>query len=231
MAAAQLAERLVVNMPLFRAVAHDRLARLLEHVTIHRLKRGDAILRRGEQPRAFFGVAQGQLKLTLRGDHGEEKLLRIVAPGETFGEPLVFSSRPSPVDAIALTEALVVEFPAQQVSGLVEQDPAFAHNALAGLADRMHELVEEIQAETLLTARQRIAAYLVTLAKGASRARLPVTKTLVASQLGVTKETFSRLLREFADRGLIVVEKRDIVLQDRGGLEAMAHPRAAAPAL
>jgi hypothetical protein len=43
----------------------------------------------------------------------------------------------------------------------------------------------------------------------------------------VTKETFSRLLREFADRGLIVVEKRDIALQDRPRLQAIAHPHAA----
>jgi len=231
MAAAKLGERLVVNMPLFRAVARDHLAHLLEHVTVHRLKRGGVILRRGEQPGAFFGVAQGQLKLTLRGDHGEEKLLRIAAPGETFGEELLFSPRPSPVDAIALTDALVVAFPAEQVHALAGSDTQFARAALAGLAERMHQLVEEIEAGTLLTARQRIASYLITLAKGASRVRLPVTKTLVASQLGVTKETFSRLLREFADRGMIVVEKRDILLHDRPRLEAIAHPHAAEHAL
>ena len=76
MAAAKLAERLVAEMPLFRSVARNHLARLLEHVTIHRLKRGGVILRRGERPSAFFGVAQGQVKLTLRGLHDEEKLLR-----------------------------------------------------------------------------------------------------------------------------------------------------------
>jgi CRP/FNR family transcriptional regulator, dissimilatory nitrate respiration regulator len=231
MAAAKLAERLVVNLPLFRTVAREHLAALLEDVTLHRLKRGVAILRRGEQPENLFGVAQGQLKLTLRGDNGEEKLLRIVAPGETFGEALVFSPRPSPVDAVALTDALVVAFPAKRIHKLAESDPGFARAALASLSERMHQLVEEIEAGTLLTARQRIASYLVALAKGASRARLPVTKTLVASQLGVTKETFSRLLREFADRGLILVEKRDIVLHDRARLEAIAHPHADAHAV
>ena len=224
MAAAKLAERFVLNMPLFRAVARDHLARLLEHVTIHRLKRGAAILRRGEHPGAFFGVAQGQLKLTLRGDHQEEKLLRVVGPGETFGEALIFSPRPSPIDAVALCEAVVVAFPAEEVDALVQSDAPFARTALASLADRMHQLVEEIEAETLLTARQRIASYLVALAKGATRVRLPVTKTLVASQLGVTKETFSRLLRELVDGGLIAVQKRDILLHDRSRLQAIAHP-------
>jgi len=224
MAVATLAERLVANMPLFRPVAREHLAQFLEDAVIHRLKRGGVLLRRGERAECFYGVAQGQLKLTLRGDRGEEKLLRIVAAGETFGEALVFSPRASPIDAVALTDAVVVAFPAEQVHALVDRDTNFARAALSSLSERMHRLVDEIEAETLFTARQRIASYLVALAKGASRARLPVTKTLVASQLGVTKETFSRLLREFADRGLILVEKRDILLHDRGRLAAIAHP-------
>ena len=91
----------------------------------------------------------------------------------------------------------------------------------------MHNLVEEIEAGTLLSARQRIASYLLALTASAGHVRLPVTKTLIASHLGVTKETFSRLLREFADHGLIVVDNRDIALNDRARLAAVAHPLAA----
>ena len=43
---------------------------------------------------------------------------------------------------------------------------------------------------------------------------------------GVTKETFSRLLRELANQGLIAVEKRDIVLRDRARLAEIARPAA-----
>lgn len=118
----------------------------------------------------------------------------------------------------------MIAFPAQPVHALVERDPGFARALLASLSERMHGLVEEIEAGTLLSARQRIASYLLALTASAGRVRLPVTKTLIASHLGVTKETFSRLLREFADHGLIVVDNRDIELHDRVRLAAVAHP-------
>jgi CRP-like cAMP-binding protein len=153
-------------------------------------------------------------------------VLRIVGPGETFGEALVFRERPNPLDAIAVSDALLVAFPAQQVNALLDRDPNFARGLLASLSERMHTMVAEIEASTLLSARQRIASYLIALAEtsGASRVRLPVTKTLIASRLGVTKETLSRLLRELADRDLIAVDKRDILLRDPARLAELAHP-------
>ena len=226
---AKRAERHIVNIPLFGHVAREHRAQLVRQAGVHRLKRGGVVCRRGESLQCFYGVASGQVKLVLRADSGEEKVLRIVGPGETFGESLVFRPRPNPLDAIALSDTLIVVFPADLVNKLLELDPKFARGLLASMSERMHTLVAEIEAGTLLSARQRIASYLLALAGscGASRVRLPVTKTLIASQLGVTKETFSRLLREFADRGLIFVDKRDVVVRDSARLAAVAHPPAA----
>ena len=224
MAAAPSAGRLIGNLPLFRQVAREHLAQLAKQATVRPLKRGDVICRRGEPLECFHAVAHGQVKLVLRAANGEEKVLRIVGPGDTFGEALVLRPRPNPLDAIALSDALVIELPARPVNALLERDAHFARGMFARLAQRVHELVAQIETSTLLNARQRIASYLMDLAGTAGRVRLPVTKTLIASQLGVTKETLSRLLREFTDQGLIDVNNRNIVVRDRARLAAVAHP-------
>ena len=221
------AERLIGNLPLFRQVAREHLAQLAKHATVHRLKRGDVVCRRGDPLDCFHAVAYGQVKLVLRAGNGEERVLRIVGAGDTFGEALVLRPRPNPLDAVALSETLVIELPARPVIALLERDAHFARGMFSRLAQRMHELVAEIESSTLLSARQRIASYLVGLAGGAGRVRLPVTKTLIASQLGVTKETLSRLLREFSDHGLIDVQNRNVVVRDRVRLAAVAQPEAA----
>jgi CRP-like cAMP-binding protein len=224
-----LLEGVIANLPMFRQVGRPHLAELARHARVQHVRRGATVCRRGEWMTCFFGVAYGMLKLSLRADGGEEKVLRLVGPGETFGEALVFRERPNPLDATALADTMLVVFPSQAVMALLDRDPAFARGLLSSLAERMHGLVEEVEASTLLSARQRVAAYLVSLSAdgGASRVRLPATKTVIASRLGVTKETFSRLLRELANQGLIGVEKRDIVLRDRARLAATAHPNCA----
>lgn len=224
MPAGQPVERLIGNIPLFRHVAREHLAQLAKHATLYRLKRGAVVCRRGEPLDCFHAVAYGQVKLVLRAANGDERVLRIVGPGDTFGEALVLRPRPNPLDAVALSDALVIELPARPVNALLERDPQFARGMFARLAQRMHELVAEIETSTLLNARQRIASYLVGLPGSSGRVRLPVTKTLVASQLGLTKETLSRLLREFSDHGLIDVHNRNIVLRDRARLTAVARP-------
>ncbi|HLE65870.1 MAG TPA: Crp/Fnr family transcriptional regulator [Burkholderiales bacterium] len=224
-----LLEGIIANMPMFKQVARQHLAELARHARVQHLRRGVAICRRGEWLSGFFGVAYGQVKLALRADGGEEKVLRLVGPGETFGEALVFRERPNPVDAVALTDTMLVVFPSQAILALLDRDPNFSRGLLATLSERMHNLVAEIEASTLFSARQRVAAYLESLAveSGTSRVRLPVTKTVIASRLGVTKETFSRLLRELANQGLITVDKRDILLRDRPRLAEIARPVAA----
>ncbi len=212
-------------MPMFRQVARPHLAELARHARVQHVRRGATICRRGESLNCFFGVAYGLVKLALRADGGEEKVLRLVGPGETFGEALVFRERPNPLEAVALADTMLVVFPSQAVIALLEHDMAFARGLLSSLSERMHDLVAEVEASTLLSARQRVASYLESLAADNvnGRARLPATKTVIAARLGVTKETFSRLLRELANQGLIEVEKRDIVLLDRTGLAAVAQ--------
>ena len=212
-------------MPMFRQVARPQLVEFARHARVQHVRRGATVCRRGESLNCFFGVAYGLLKLALRANGGEEKVLRLVGAGETFGEALVFRERPNPLEAVALADTMLVVFPSQAVIALLEHDMAFARDLLSSLSERMHNLVAEVEASTLLSARQRVASYLESLAADSAngRARLPATKTVIAARLGVTKETFSRLLRELANQGLIEVEKRDILLRDRTGLAAVAQ--------
>ena len=218
-----LLEGVIANMPMFRPVARPHLAELARHARVQHVRRGATICRRGESLSCFFGVAYGLVKLGLRANGGEEKVLRLVSAGETFGEALVFRERPNPLQAVALADTMLVVFPAHAVTSLLEHDVNFARGLLANLSERLHNLVDEVEACTLFSARQRVAAYLESIATDSDHARLPATKTVIAARLGVTKETFSRLLREMANQGFITVEKRDIVLRNRAGLAQIAQ--------
>ena len=49
---------------------------------------------------------------------------------------------------------------------------------------------------------------------------------MIAARLGVTKETFSRLLRELGQRKVVSVARREITLLDRERLADIAHGKA-----
>lgn len=215
---------ILANLPLLRHAAPAHVAELARSARMHTVRRGETVCRRGEAQEGFYAVAYGLLKLVLRGPGGREKVLRLVGPGQSFGEALVFAQRPNPLEAVALVDSMVVLLPGKPVIALSERDPHFAHNLLVSMSERMHAFVADIEASTLHSGRQRVAAYLESLLadEGACRVRLPTTKTILASQLGLTKETLSRLLHEFSTQGLVRIARRDIDLLDRPKLAAIA---------
>jgi len=220
---------ILANLPLLRNTAPAHIAELARSARMQSVRRGETVCRRGEAQEGFYAVAYGLVKLVLRGSGGREKVLRLVGPGQSFGEALVFAERPNPLEAVALADTMVVLLPSKAVIALSARDPQFAHNLLVGMSERMHAFVADIEASTLHSGRQRIAAYLESLVDGdpAKSVRLPATKTVLASQLGLTKETLSRLLHEFSAQGLIRIARREIDLLDRPRLSAIAHGAAA----
>lgn len=212
----------LANLPLFRRTPRAQLAELAGYARLEHARRGELIARSGERPRGLMAVGYGLVKLSLGGTRN--RVLRLVGPGETFGEAVLFMDEPLPVDVTALADTLLVVLPAAPLLALIERSPAFSKALLAALCQRLHALVADFEAATQHGARERLAAYLDSLAAPAeAQAQLPAAKTVVAARLGITKETLSRLLRQLADEGLISVHGRTVTLRDRPGLAAAAR--------
>ena len=223
----KLVEDILGKLPIFQHVAPAQLRKLARRSRLHRAAKDTLLYERGDTATGCWALAEGLVKLALRGPDGAEKVLRLVGPGETFAESVMFHARPQPVDALVLADSRLVFLPTEAVYDLLDHDRAFVRALLEDLSQRIHMLIADIEAYSLSSGSQRIAAFLHALADPSdpapSRVRLPANKTVIASRLGITKETFSRLLRELANQGLIEVEKRDILLRDRAGLAAVAQ--------
>src|SRR3970282_1944595 len=115
--------------------------------------------------------------------------------------------------------------PADPLISMIDTEPGFARAMLAAMSQRLHALVTDFEAATVHRANERLAAYLVSLVDpdGPSTAMLPASKTVIAARLGITKETLSRLLRRFAQEGMIAVGRRQITRPDGERLNAAAH--------
>lgn len=218
---AQIASKLRV----FEGVSARRIGAAVRRARVLDLRPGEALVHRGEPLPGLCAVASGSLKLSMSAPARNERVLRLVPPGESFGESVALRAAPSPFDAVAVGAARVLCIPVDSIDALVREDRRFARNLIDRLAEQSVRLACGLQMEMLQRAPQRLAAYLCSLPgemePAGMRIRLPVSKTLLAGLLGVKKETLSRLLRDFADRHLIAVARRDITLLDRAGLEAL----------
>ncbi len=105
--------------------------------------------------------------------------------------------------------------PGEAVFAELGRNPKFARQMIAGLSRRVQTLVSELDQQALGSGSARFVAYLARQAQGAqSLSWTLATKSQIASQLNVTPEHFSRILRDLAAAGLLEVQGRRIVVPD-----------------
>jgi len=218
-------------LPLFSDMAAGELERLATGCQLRRLSRDDMVFRVGQSCQEFHVTVIGQVKLFAISPSGQEKVIELVGPGNSFAEALMFTSRPYIINAQALTETLLLTIAKTAVLEEIGRDPRFALRMLAGISRRLHGLVKDVEAYALLSGLQRVIGYLLRdqdTSPGRDAAvtvSLPVSKATIASRLSLTPEYFSRVLHELESAELIEVDKRDIRILDSRRLAAY-QPRA-----
>ena len=211
--------RYLSALPLFHGLPPVELALIAEGCMPRRLARGEAVFRVGDPCEEFHVAVLGQIKLFAVSPAGQEKVIEIIGPGGSFIEGLMFSGQPYRVGAEAVTEALVVSVSKQAVLDEIARNPRFSLRMLAGVSRRVHGLVCDVESYALHSGAQRVIDYLLrNLEKesgdGPVTVSLPVSKAVIASRLSLTPEHFSRVLHELEERGLIAVQRREILIRE-----------------
>lgn len=222
-----LIEAVIGKLELFRDASPAQRAGVADQSWALPLARGSALVRRGERLPGVLALAYGSVKLRIPVNGTKERVIRIVAAGESFGESAALLGRAAPFEPVALASSKLVVIPSAAIFALIERDARLARGALLLLAQRHLRLVEELHTSVPRRGVQRLASYLEAVAEpvagnGEFKARLPGTKTLAAAQLGMSKETLSRLLRSLAVRGVLRVSRREIAILDRAALSGLA---------
>lgn len=200
---------------MFRELSAEQIKLMAEHCQIIDAPRNTNIFNRGDPARGLYVLLGGQLKLGISSPHGIEKVIKLVSPGESFGEAVLFLEREFPVYAQVTQDAQVLLVPKTVIFSLLESDPSVARKMLAGLSVRMHQLVQDIEMLSLQSCTQRFIGYLLQISAGAEDAgnvTLPTTKATIASLLNLTPETLSRTMAKLQQQGLIVVHGKEIVI-------------------
>lgn len=214
--AAPLLKNILANAQPFRMLTADQIERLMATSLVLRPRSGTVLVEQGAAPVGLHVVIFGQVKVYFSRNDGAEKTLAILGHNDCFGIAETFLGRPHLAAVATIGDAMVVCLPKEEVFALAQQNFGFAQQLLSATAHQMHCLIHDINRYSALNAAQRVVGFLL---RQYSRhtgqtIELCASKALIASRLGITGETFSRLLHEFTTQGLIEVRGRRIKILD-----------------
>lgn len=216
----------LANVPLFKELSGDDLDRVAAATRPVRAERGTILFHRGDAATGFYVIVYGQIKLAFVAASGSEKVVDILAPGQSFGEAVMFMEQPHVVTAQALADSLLLHVAKDAVFEKIERDPRFARHMIGGLSRRMRQLVADVENYSMRSGSERLIGFLLSCCSASGsggrdvRVTLPTSKGVVASRLNLTQEHFSRILHDLSTAGLIEVRGREIRIPDCNRLRA-----------
>lgn len=201
--------QIIQKTSLFQGIAPDTVEEMSRHYHKKAFTKGQSLFSAGDKAEAFFIILEGWVKLFRVSREGEEVIIHIFGPGESFAEAAVFRDQKTyPVNAQAVADVQIIEIPRSFFIKKIEEDSSFALKILASISSRQHYLVQQLEQVTTRTAPQRIGAFLLQFCRkkdakdGGWIVELPYDKSLISTRLNIKPETFSRALAKLEPYGM-----------------------------
>jgi CRP-like cAMP-binding protein len=214
---------------LFADMASPHLNTLIQGTHETHLNAGDTLFRHGQPAERFFFLRSGMMKLFRLSPEGDEKIIEIIQPGQTFAEAVMFMGTQGryPVSAEAVNESRLYAIEQKAFLNLLRESSEASFGLLASMSRRLHMLVNQIESLTLQNATYRLVVYLLEQiprdVKSSPEVQLLTPKGVIASRLAIQPETLSRILAKLRQSGLIEVQGNHITVRDVQALRNLVH--------
>lgn len=205
----------LARTPLFRGLGPAALELLAAQSRRVGLARGEHLFREGQPGSELYTVAKGAVRLYKLSAAGQETTVRIVEAPEIFGEAVFYRHLTYPVGAVAIKYSTLLAIPRAALRALLAEE-SFRDEFIASLVEKLRYLSGRVHELTACDVEERFLRFVRAQCGAAEVCSLDLPKKEIASAIGATPETLSRLILRLRERGDI--EWKGNTLRVRKGL-------------
>jgi CRP-like cAMP-binding protein len=228
---------LILRAPLFAGIPRDQLLGLIDGAGVSTYGETNLLFSQGDVADRFFVVLDGRVNLFALTDKGDQTIIEVFDKGWTFAEAAMFSSGRYPLNAEVGAGTRLLSIPVAPFLRRLSEHRELAFQMLSALSGWQRHLLTELAELKSKSPVQRLGAFLLHLARvddvaagaaassaasSAVEVRLPVTKTVLASRIGIAPESLSRAIARLRSVG-VESRGRDLVITDIAALRRFCH--------
>jgi CRP/FNR family cyclic AMP-dependent transcriptional regulator len=181
-----------------------------------------------EPSNQIYMLKSGRVRISRLSETGKHFTLVILEPGDIFGESALFDDEPRRHFAEVLDDAQICAIDKREFEKVAMNNPTVSLKIAQIVEHRLTEAQEQIENLVFYDVQTRLARLLLKLADihgervdNGVQIGIKLTHEDIASLIGSTRETTSKILNEFRTNGWIDVKKRQIILLDQKVLAEM----------
>lgn len=195
---------------LFSTLSASQLAEIEAacHRTTYRT--GTILFHEKEPGSVFYIILSGSVKIYTSSELGEDKLLSICKPGDSFGELALIDGLPRSASAQALEDAEVLSLSRPKFVQLLQRNFEINLAIMSSLCHIIRVSNEHVKDLTFLGARHRLVKSLIKLAnefgtreKDSITVKMVLNETEVSQMAGVPFHLFRQVISELQEKRMM----------------------------
>lgn len=203
---------------------------ILGKVTIrnHKFERGDHLFLANDVFKTVFVIRSGSVKTYTYAQDGEEQVTGYHLAGKMLGLDAIGMGYYSQ-SAVALETCSICEIPFAKLEHISRESPQLQQVLLHAMSNEIRDDHYQLTLLSRMPAASRLAGFLLSLSfhfrqrgYSGSNFNLSLSRHDIANLLGLAVETVSRLFTQFQEEGLLIVDRKHIILNDMEGLRKLS---------
>lgn len=217
------------KIPLLSQLSDEEIIRVKQDFRIRQYHKRDIVLQKGGHGDGLMFLLSGQAQVIDVTEDGRAIGLRMLVPGDFFGEIALINSSTRSASVIAMTEVLVGFLPAPAAMHLMSHSPTVANQMLKHLAQKIQRDSEIRALLSINNTSKRIYAFLVMQQKKQDDANAPAvvenlpTHQDIANMVNTSRETVTRALLTLVQQGIVQKESHRLIIRDPEALRKLVQ--------
>ena len=190
---------------------------------------GSVLFSEGESARAVYVICQGSVKLSIASGEGKTLITHIARPGEVLGLSSAFSGHELKATAETLDPSQVKVIRRDEFLRFADNDIEVSRRVCDQLSRECDAANDHVRAIGLSHSAAEKLAHLIMgwcsengkESEHGIRVPLLMTHQDISQLIGTSRETVTRLLKDFRERGILSIRGSTLTVQNRAALEAL----------
>ena len=210
-----------IQAPCFQMLNHDEVELVRASKTQVLFRRDDNLTKQGAFASYVLFTITGLAKQYLEGDATKNYNLRIIRPGEFVGLSAVFLNNTFNYSSVALTDCQVFLVEKDAIAKVAKQNGMFGFSIIRRYCEQNADLFNVIRNLNYKQMNGMMADSLLYI--DSLKAENPgifqlLSRKDIADFAGISTESAVKLLKSFEKDGLIVLNEKDIIIEDHDKL-------------
>lgn len=178
-------------------------------------KKGNIIFSEGDNPKCYYQIVKGRIKLNHYNEAGKELILAILQPGLSVCELLLFIDKKYPVNAVVFEDSTVLKLSKASFIKMLDDHPKVSRDVTKFLSERLYYKFVMLENNASLQADVRIKGvldYHKSFSPDMSKYsfQVPLTRQQLASITGLRVETVIRTIKKLEKQNVLKIIDRNI---------------------